>query len=62
MTRGGDLGDAGPFLRPEDLHIWLISLALLMVLNSSLAFVSSQFSQAGKSPWIDCGRCSLFTP
>ncbi|CDI73826.1 hypothetical protein, conserved [Eimeria praecox] len=53
MERGEEGRGEESFIRPEDLHMWLISLALLMVLNSSLAFVSSQFSQASIPPWID---------
>ncbi|CDJ36494.1 uncharacterized protein EMH_0087700 [Eimeria mitis] len=53
MTSDRDWGGVGPFIRPEDLHMWLISFALLMVLNSILAVVSSQFSRAGNPPWID---------
>ncbi|CDJ49166.1 hypothetical protein, conserved [Eimeria brunetti] len=53
MARGGNCEGGEPFMRREDLHMWLISFALLMVLTSSLSFASNQFRPAGDPLWID---------
>lgn len=59
MARGGNCESGIPFMKPEDLHVWLISFALLMVLTSSLSFASAQFSPAGDPLWIDFGKYIL---
>ncbi|KAL8273261.1 hypothetical protein Esti_002762 [Eimeria stiedai] len=42
-----------PFMLAEDLHLWLISFTLLMVLTSSLAFVSSQMHSPPDDPLVE---------
>lgn len=59
-TRGGDRNI--PFMRAEDLHMWLISLALLMILTSSLSFVSNQLSVEIESHVAEFGVSSSGIP
>ncbi|CDJ34339.1 uncharacterized protein EMH_0061460 [Eimeria mitis] len=53
MARGRNCEGGGPFIRPEDLHMWLISFALLMVLTSSLSFASNQFRPTDGPLWVE---------
>ncbi|CDJ37003.1 hypothetical protein, conserved [Eimeria tenella] len=53
MARNRCHEGVNPFIKPEDLHLWLISLSLLMILTSSLSFASQQFRLGNDPPWVD---------
>lgn len=53
-NRSGD--GCTPFLKAEDLHIWLISLTLFMFLNSSLSFACNELHSPEEQTWVDLGE------
>ncbi|XP_026192808.1 uncharacterized protein LOC34622619 [Cyclospora cayetanensis] len=52
MRRNRGAEGRGHFMHPEDLHVWLISLALLMVLMSTLFFSLQQYRPEAEQSWV----------